>query len=116
MSLALYILYLWFTSNQNFAKMAASSAPGKNVNPMALSTSGPNLVLLEESEPNSPFIAITTLTINDLEKRYPGLNNVTLLYNCEILISPGNIYFNFHSIKKYIRYCSNHSIIFSGFL
>ena len=24
---------------------------------MALSTSGPNLVLLEESEPNSPFIA-----------------------------------------------------------
>jgi len=29
---------------------------------MVLSTSGPNLVLLEESEPNSPFIALTPLT------------------------------------------------------
>ena len=34
----------------------------KNVNPMALSISGPNLVLCEESEPNSPFIALTPLT------------------------------------------------------
>jgi len=38
-------------------------APGNNVNPVVLSTSGPNLVLLEESEPNSPFIALTRLTI-----------------------------------------------------
>jgi len=30
---------------------------GKNVNPMALSTS---LVLLEDTEPNSPFIALST--------------------------------------------------------
>jgi len=36
-------------------------AAGKNVNHMVLSTSGPNLVLLEESEPNSPFIALTLL-------------------------------------------------------
>jgi len=43
-----------------FAKMAATS--GKNVNSMALSTSGPNMVLLEESEPNSPFIALTTMS------------------------------------------------------
>ena len=35
----------------------------ENVNPMALSTSGPNSVLLEESEANSPFIALTPLTI-----------------------------------------------------
>jgi len=35
--------------------------PGKNVNHMVVSTSGPNLVLLEESEPNSPFIALTLL-------------------------------------------------------
>ena len=34
----------------------------KNVNPMSLSIPGPNLVLCEESEPNSPFIALTPLT------------------------------------------------------
>ena len=33
-----------------------NGGPSKNVNPMALSTSGPNLVLLDESEPNSLFI------------------------------------------------------------
>ena len=37
-------------------------APDKNVNHMVLLTSGPNLVLLEESEPNSLFIALTPLT------------------------------------------------------
>ena len=37
-------------------------APGKNVNHMVLLTSGPDLVLLEESEPNSSFIALTSLT------------------------------------------------------
>ena len=45
-----------------FAKMAAPS--GKNVNHMALSTSGPNLVLLEESEPNILCIALTPMTMH----------------------------------------------------
>jgi len=36
-------------------------ALGNNVDNVALSTSGPNLMLLEESEPNSPFIALTHL-------------------------------------------------------
>ena len=61
MSLALYVLYLWFTSNRmsamfDFANMHSSWRP---VNPMAVSTSGPNFVLLEESEPNISFIALT---------------------------------------------------------
>ena len=38
-------------------------APGKNVNPMTLSTYGPKFVLLEDSEPSSPFITLTPLTI-----------------------------------------------------
>ena len=49
----------------DFAKIphqAAVLAPSKNVNHMVLSTSGQNLVLLEESEPNSLFIALTPLT------------------------------------------------------
>ena len=45
-----------------FAKMAASS--GKNVNHMVLSTSGPSLVLLEESEPIILFIALTPMTMH----------------------------------------------------
>ena len=40
-------------------------APGKNVYHMVLSTSGQKLVLLEESEPNSPFIALTPLVLYD---------------------------------------------------
>ena len=46
----------------DFAKMSAPSC-ARLVNPIALSTSGPNLVFFEESEPNSPFIALTPLTI-----------------------------------------------------
>ena len=33
----------------------------ENVNHMALSITGPSLVFFEESEPNSPFIALTPL-------------------------------------------------------
>jgi len=51
-----------FTSNWIVA-MSSVLAPGKNVNPMALSTSVLKLVLLEESKPNSPFIALTPLTM-----------------------------------------------------
>jgi len=43
----------------DFAPVLALS---KNVNPMALWTFGPHLALLEESESNSPVIAITPLT------------------------------------------------------
>ena len=41
-------------------------APGKNVNPMALATSGTNVVFFEEFEPNSRIIALTPLTIYNL--------------------------------------------------
>ena len=63
MKLAIYGLYLWFTSNQMAAILyfAPVLAPVKNdVNHMTLSTFGPNLLLLEESELNSPFIALNT--------------------------------------------------------
>ena len=40
-----------------------SLAPGKNESPMTLLTAVPKLVLLEESEPNSPFVALTPLTV-----------------------------------------------------
>ena len=61
MSLALEVLNVWFTS----IWMEAILAPGKNVYHMVLSTSGLKLVLLEESEPNSPFIALTPLVLYD---------------------------------------------------
>ena len=46
---------------------------------MALSTSGPNLVLLEESEPNSPFIALTTLTLRNM--RFKSVVNLYVTAN-----------------------------------
>ena len=42
-----------------FCQYALVLAPGKHVNPIAVSTSRPNCVLLEESEPNISFIALT---------------------------------------------------------
>ena len=53
---------------------------GKNVNPMVLSTCGPNLVLLEESEPNSPFIALTIINF--------GLKQFWLLKKLKQFLEP----------------------------
>ena len=66
-SLTIYVVYLWFISIQMAAMLdlikwqphrSPVLGPGKFVNHMVLSTSGPNLVLLEESEPSSTFIAL----------------------------------------------------------
>jgi len=69
---------------------------GKNANHMALSTSGPNLVLLEESEPNSPFIALTALIIS-----------VYVLPMCLSESVLGDLpNFNFHSTNtRNMKYC-----------
>ena len=42
-------------------------AAGKQVNTIALLTPGPKLVPLKESEPNSLFIAITSLTTSEAQ-------------------------------------------------
>ena len=61
MSLAIQVLYLWFTSNcmaamLDFAKMAApwGARHKKTPKSMTWATSEPNLVLLEESGPKYP--------------------------------------------------------------